>query len=348
MKIQESKVTFKSGRIITKYALTNNNGMQVELISLGATLTKIIVPDAEGNFENVILDWQDLEVYESHPGCFGAVPGRTAGRIWNGQVTINNETYHFYKNNNGNTLHGGKVSFAHRNFDCKAVIDAEGAKLVCSYLSPDGEEGYPGNLEVKVTYTLKNDNSVTIDYEGTTDKDTIVNLTNHAYFNLSGNAKRSVLDQEVYINSDEIFETDENLIPKGTMISVDTMPEFDFRVPKTIGQDIHADNEVLKYGNGYDHVFKLKEGGVAAKLFDSISGRYMTVTTDAPCVVFYTMNGADSSLMHSNGKSSKPNYGVCFETQRPAIGYNEVFKEFVLLKKGDVYTQTTTFKFGVL
>lgn len=349
MEIKESKVTFKSGKVITKYALTNDNGMKVELISLGATIRKIIVPDAEGNFENVVLDWQDIEVYEQHPGSFGAIVGRTAGRICNGEVTIDGETYHFYKNNNGNTLHGGKLGFDHKNFNGKAVIDQEGAKVVFTYLSVDGEEGYPGNLEVEITYTLKNDNSLTITYKGETDKDTIVNLTNHAYFNLSGNAKRSVLDQEVFLNSDEIYRSDANLIPDGTMISVDDMPEFDFRVPKAIGQDIHADNEVLKYGGGYDTVFKLKEGNdVAAKLFDAISRRYMTVTTDAPCVVMYTMNGADSSLILSNGKSSKPYYAVCFETQRPPIGHNEVFKEFVLLNKGEVYTQTTTFKFGIL
>ncbi len=348
MEIRENKVTFKSGKIVTKYVLTNNNGMSVELISLGGTLTKIMVPDAEGRFENVLLEWQDIELYEQHPGSFGAIVGRTAGRIGDGKVTIDGQEYHFYKNNNGNTLHGGKLGFDHKNFEGKAVIDEEGAKVILTYLSVDGEEGYPGNLQVKITYILKDDNTLTIDYKGETDQETIVNLTNHAYFNLSGNAKRSVLDEEVYLNSDEFYSTDANLIPDGTMISVDEMPVFDFRVPKTIGQDIKSDNKVLRYGNGYDHVFKLKSGKEAVKLFDPTSRRFMSVTTDAPCVVMYTMNGADSSLILSNGESAKPNYAVCFETQRPAIGHNEVFKDLVLLKKGEVYSQITTFKFGIL
>ena len=348
MEIKRNKITLESGTSITKFLMVNDNGMEVEVINLGAILTKIIVPNKENEFENILLSWQDINGYEKNPGNYGAVVGRTAGRIWNGQVTIEDKVYHFYKNNNGSTLHGGQVGFDHKVFEGEAVLTQDSARVKLTYLSEDGEEGYPGNLQVEITYILKNDNSLTIDYKGVTDKTTIVNLTNHAYFNLSGDGKRSILEQEVYLNSDHIFATDNNLVPDGRMISVEDAPAFDFRELKKIGKHIHSEDELIKSCSGYDHVYKLKEGEKAAQLVDKVSGRCMTVTTTEPCIVFYTMNGVDEDWRFANGKEPEPYYGVCFETQKAPIGINEVFKEDVLLKQNQVYTQSTTFKFEVI
>lgn len=346
MQVNMAKVTFKSGKEITKYVLQNDNHMEVEILSTGATLTRIMVPDAEGKVENVILGFKDIDLYEENGPSFGATVGRIAGRIYDGKVTLEGKEYHFAKNNNGNTLHGGIVGFSKKDWQGEAKVVNDQAVLTLSYLSPDGEEGFPGNLAVKVTYTLTNDNSLTLKYEGKTDKETIVNLTNHAYFNLSGDTKRKVLNQEVYINSDRIAELDHELIPTGKILSLDDKKVFDFRVPKTIGQDIDADDEMLKYGNGYDHAWLLNKGDKAVEVYEPISKRYMQIKTTAPGVVMYTMNGADGTML-SSGKGAEARDAVCFENQRLAIGHNEVFKEDVILKPNETYFQETTWTFGV-
>lgn len=345
MDIKENQVTLKNGRVVTKFLMCNDNGMEVEVLDLGATMTKIIVPDQAGNYENVLLEWEELDVYEENPGCFGAVMGRIAGRIHDAKLTLEDKVYHFAKNNNGNTLHGGLKGFHTKTWEGHSCVGEEGAVVTLRYLSVDGEEGFPGNLQVEVQYVLNNDNALTIHYRGETDQTTVVNLTNHAYFNLSGDAKRSVLEQEVYINSDKMCELDSELIPVGGMLSLDEEKPFDFRVPKTIGRDIGEEHIQLQYGNGYDHGWMLGEGEKAAELFDPISKRCMTVKTDSPAVVMYTMNGADSSIKLSNGQGQMPHYGVCFETQKCPIGYNEVNKEAVILHKGEVYQTSTTFTF---
>lgn len=347
MQVSSKEIVLASGKKITQFELENDNHMKVEAISLGATLTKIIVPDHEGNFENVILGWQDLNVYEPHPGDFGAIVGRIGGRIAKGQATIDGKTYHFPINDNQNTLHGGKEGFHQKNWKGSVEKTEDAAILKLSYLSKDGEEGFPGNLNVTVTYTLTNDNELHLSYKGTTDKETIVNLTNHAYFNLSGDAKRDVLDEVVFIDAKERYELDHELIPTGKMITLKDDPIFDFSTPKKIGQDIEKEHKDLTYGCGYDHVWKLNQGKEAVKLYDEISRRELTITTTAPGVVMYTMNHADTPILLSNGKPQAPRYGVCFETQKAAIGYNEVNKEDVLLKPGEIYSQETTWSFKV-
>lgn len=347
MEAKVELVNLKSGNTLKKYLLINNNGMQVEVVSIGGTLTKIIVPDDEGNFENILLEWKDINLYEDNPGCFGALVGRVAGRIYKGKVTIDDKVYHFPINNNGNTLHGGLNGFHKKEWEGHVVVEKDQVMLVLTYTSVDQEEGFPGNLDMKVSYILHNDNALTIRYEGVSDADTIVNMTNHAYFNLSGNAKRDILDQVVYMNSNKICKLDKDLIPDGTFLSVDDEKPFDFRVPKRIGQDINADNIYLQYGGGYDHGFLLNEGEKAVELFDPISKRYMTVTTTCPGVVMYTMNGADNSLEFASGEGAMPRFGVCFETQKSPIGYDEAFKEAIILHKGETYKEETIFKFGI-
>lgn len=347
MQIVNEKVVLDSGRTVTKYILTNDLGMQVEVISIGASLTKIMVPDAEGKFENVVLGWQDLNVYEEHPGSFGAVVGRIAGRIHKGQVTIDKKQYQLPINHFQNTLHGGIKGFHMKDWKGEMQIVENEASVTMRYFSPDGEEGFPGNVEVKVIYRLRNDNTLTLDYEATTDKETIINLTNHAYFNLAGDAKRDILEQTLYINSDEIFELDEELIPTGKMIHLDDEPIFDFRKAKCMGQDIDKDNIHLKNGFGYDHVWKLNDGKDAITLYDSISKRCMSITTSEPSVVVYTMNHADKPILLSNGMPQKERYAVCLETQKPAIGYNEQGRQAVTLKPNEIYEQHTTFSFKI-
>lgn len=347
MESQIERVKLNSGRELVKYILKNDKGMEVEVISIGATLTRITAPDHENNYENVILGWQDLNVYEQHPGNFGAIVGRIAGRIYKGTATIDGKAYHFPINTFNNTLHGGINGFHTKDWKGEIIKREEDIRVEMSYFSEDGEEGFPGNVQVKVTYILNNENSLTLDYEATTDQETIINLTNHAYFNLSGNAKRDVLGHNLYINSDAIYELDHELIPTGQMISLDNEPVFDFRQSKCIGQDIQKENKHLKNGCGYDHAWQLNSGKNAIVLYDSISKRKMTVTTSEPSVVVYTMNHAGGNVRLSNGEPQRPRYAVCLETQKPAIGYNEVGRQNVTLKPGELYKQHTTFNFEV-
>ena len=259
MQVSSKEIVLAAGRKIKQFVLENDNKMQVEALSLGATLRKIIVPDAEGNMENVILGWKDLNLYEEHPGDFGAIVGRIAGRINKGQATIDGTTYHFPINTFGNTLHGGNNGFHKQNWEGTLETTEDTASLILTYFSKDGEEGFPGNLKATVTYTLNNQNELIMSYEATTDKETIVNLTNHSYFNLSGDGKRDVLGQEAYIDSSQRYQLDCELIPTGKMIDLKEDPYFDFSVPKMIGRDIEKEHMDLKCGCGYDHIWKLKE-----------------------------------------------------------------------------------------
>lgn len=345
MKVTSEVTALNSGRKVTKFYLENNKGMQIEVLSLGATLRKVMVPDAEGKIENVVLGWKDLNLYETHPGCMGAVIGRVAGRIYKGEATIGGVKYHFPVGNTGNTLHGGLKGFYTKDWEGELFEGENKVSLKLTYFSEDGEEGFPGNLKVSVTYTLNDENDLTLNYEAVTDKETIVNLTNHAYFNLSGEAKIDILDEEMRIDSDTILELDHNLIPTGKMVSVDEETYFDFRKPKKIGQDINKENIFLNDGSGYDHIWKLNQGKEAISLYDAVSKRSMVITTSEPGVVVYTMNHADAPYVMENGNVQAVRYGVCFETQKPAIGYEEVNRQAVTLKPGEVYQQHTTFSF---
>lgn len=347
MKKNSEDICLKSGRKITKYTLENNNGMQVEVLSLGGTLTKIMVKDKDGKLENVVLGWEDLNVYEEHPGSFGAIIGRIAGRIYNGKATIADKTYHFPVNRFGHTLHGGNYGFHTKDWQGQLIESETEVSLKLTYLSVDGEEGFPGNLKVTVTYTLNDADELKLNYEATTDQETIVNLTNHAYFNLSGDAKRDILEQEVYIDSNALYDLDKDLIPTQKMIDLKEIPFFDFRHPKKLGQDMNKEHTLLTYGGGYDHIWKLNQGKNAISLYDFISKRCMTITTSEPDVVVYTMNHAQEPITLSNGKPQTPRFGVCFETQKAAIGYNEINKQATFLKPGEIYKQETTFNFAI-
>lgn len=333
------------GNEIIRYILTNKEGMKVEVLNLGATLTKIIVPDDKGNYENVVLEWEDIDTYEENPGYLGAVVGRVAGRIHQGRITLEDKRYHLSTNENEHTLHGGYQGFHSKFWQAKDTSTSEETRLTLSYESPDGEEGFPGNLKVSVTYILREDNQLILRYEGTTDQTTVVNLTNHAYFNLSGNGKRDILGQEVYIQSDAICQLDEQSIPTGHTLDLTQEKDFDFRQAKPLGRDIHHNNIQLKYGKGYDHIWFLNQKENVIELYDAISRRCLTISTTEPCVVMYTMNNPPSEKVKA--KEQHIRYGVCFETQKCGIGYNEVYKEADVLKPGEVYLAETTYKFTI-
>lgn len=346
MQCETNVMLSNSGNRMIKYLMVNDLGMKVEVLNLGATLTKIIVPDQEGNFENVVLEWEDINVYEQNPGYIGAIIGRVAGRIHKAQLTLDETLYQLTKNENDNMLHSGREGLHHKFWDGQVICNDSEVRLEMCCKSPHGEEGFPGNVEVKVTYILDNSNKLIIQYEANTDQLTVVNLTNHAYFNLSGSGKRSILEQEVWIDSNSIVELDQESIPTGKILSLDEEAAFDFREAKPIGRDISNDSVQLTYGKGYDHLWLLNQtDDKSIELYDPISQRYMEVTTTEPCVVMYTMNNPLSpklKMMHQDIR-----YGVCFETQKCAIGYNEVFKQPCLLMPNVVYQSETQYQFGV-
>lgn len=329
-----------------RYQLINDNSMLVEVLSLGGVITKILTKDKHGVLENVVLAYKDVQAYHENPSCFGAMIGRTAGRIGGAEFTLNGVKYNLHKNNNGNCLHGGDNSFSKKIWNIETIEKQDYVGLKLSYISSDLENGYPGNLALDVYYTLNNDNELKIHYTGKSDKDTIVNMTNHCYFNLSGNAKSNVLGQELVINADYIGEVDEYLIPSGKKLDVKGTP-FDFNTAKLIGKDINEDNIQLKYGSGYDHPWilnKKKDNDVV--LYDKESGRTLEVKTNQKAVVCYSMNFPDDLMMECD-RLGRKNDAICFEAQNLPVGYDDCFIDDIILKAGEAYDNQTIYKFYI-
>lgn len=329
-----------------RYQLINDNCMLVEVLSLGGVITKIMTKDRNGILENVVLAYKNMEDYYDNPSSFGAIIGRTAGRIGRAEFSLNGEKYILHKNNNGNCLHGGDNSFNKKIWNVEYINADDCIGLKLSYRSEDLENGYPGNLDLEVYYILNNKNELKIHYTGKSDKDTIVNMTNHSYFNLSGNAKRNILDEKLIINADYIGEVDEYLIPTGKIISVKSTP-FDFNNIKAIGKDINEENIQLKYGAGYDHPWilnKKKDSDVI--LYDKESGRVLDIKTNQKAVVCYSMNFPDDLTMACN-RYGKKHDAICFEAQSLPVGYDDCFIDDIILRAGEVYDNETTYKFYV-
>lgn len=346
MNITKRRELLKNNQEIILYQLHNDKGMMIEAMNLGGIITKIMAEDKDGKFENVVLAWQDLNTYIENPGYFNAIIGRTAGRIHKAQVTIDNQIYTFPKNDHGNSIHGGLNGFDKKIWQCEEILGQEEVTLKLNYVSEDGEEGYPGRLDVTVYYKLDNNNTFTVIYEANTTKTTLVNLTQHAYFNLSGEGKRSVEEQEMFINSDQVCEIDKEAIPTGKLIDLREDSIFNFKNRKLIGQDIHKKHIQLDYAKGYDHPWILNEGDLAAELYDPVSGRSMEIRTNQPAVVVYTMNHPNDNLL-TGGKAAERRLAVCFETQALPIGYGEVNKELSLLTPQNKYYHETKFSFKV-
>lgn len=354
MKVKKSDFGKLGDTTVSLFTLTNANDMELSITNYGGTITKIIVPDKDGNMEDVTLGFDDLEGYTSQTYLtenpfFGALIGRFGNRIGGAKFTIDGAEYKLTANNGPNQLHGGQ-----KGFD-KVVWEAEefqtenevGVKL--RYVSKDMEEGYPGNLTVDVTYTLNNDNELKIAYEASTDKKTVVNLTNHAYFNLSGNAKRDILDHKVMINADSFTPVDQTLIPTGEIQPVKGTP-FDFTEPVAVGKRINDDNPQIKYGQGYDHNWVLNgEAGemrLAATVLDSVSGRFMEVFTTEPGIQFYSGNFLNGRLT-GKGVKYDQRFGLCLETQHFPDSPNQPNFPSVELAPGETYSTQTAYKFSV-
>lgn len=341
--------TLPDGQQADLYTLTNSNGMTVKITNYGGIITHLTAPDKSGNWEDVVLGFDSLQPYlDGHP-FFGALVGRYGNRIAKAEFELNGQKYSLLKNDGPNHLHGGGKGFDKVIWSVKEVLSDSTAGLELQYTSKDGEEGYPGNLDVTVTYTLQNDNALRIDYLATTDKTTIVNLTNHSYFNLSG-LQNDILGHQVKIEADSLVAINETLIPKGALEPVKNTP-FDFTTFQTIGARINDDShEQIKNGGGYDHCWALRNTtgslALAATAVDPVSGRQLEVYTTEPGVQFYTGNFLDGSLQ-GKGKTYTKRYGFCLETQHFPDSPNQPQYPSTVLQPGEQYSTTTIFKLGV-
>jgi len=337
------------GDSIKKYTLTNKNGMKVEVINFGGIITSLTAPDKNGKYEDVVLGFTKPEGYfNGNPYYFGALIGRYGNRIANAKFTLEGKTYEIDQNDDPNSLHGGKEGFHTRFWNIKAVKDAKFPTLKLTYTSADGEEGYPGKLTTTVFYTLTDDNALEISYEAEADKPTVVNLTQHSYFNLSGNFTKTITDHEMQINADKFLPVNETLIPTGEQKAVKETP-FDFTVSKPIGKDINADDDQLKKGKGYDHNWILNGKGFRsiAKVYHPETGRLMEVFTDEPGVQFYSGNFLDGKFDTKTGGKNEFRTGFCLETQHFPDSTNQPSFPSTELKPGQKYQSKTIYKFSV-
>lgn len=334
--------TMDDGSEVQLFTLKNANGMEVSITNYGGIVTSIKVPDQNGNIENVVLGFDDLEQYKSGHPFFGAIAGRYANRIAKGQFELNGEVYELATNNGENHLHGGVEGFDKKLWEAEANEDENSVTL--SYLSPDGEEGYPGNLDVDVTYTLTDNNELRIDYHATTDAPTVVNLTNHSYFNLSGDPSQGILDHVLTINADRYTPVDEGLIPTGELRPVEGTP-FDFTEPETVGARIDS------IPPGYDHNYVLNNPDTGLRKIATVeheeSGRIMEVYTDQPGVQLYTGNFLDGSLTDRQGNPIEQYAALCLETQTFPDSPNKPDFPSPVLNPGETYETTTIYQFKV-
>lgn len=336
------------GQAIGLYTLTNSSGMKVTVTNYGGHVVSINVPDRHGKMADVVLGFDHLDGYLGNNPFFGALVGRYANRIGKAEFKLDGVEYKLAKNDGPNSLHGGLKGFDKQVWKAHEVSHPHPA-LELTYLSKDGEEGYPGNLSVKVVYTLTDSSELRIDYTATTDKDTVLNLTNHSYFNLAGEGNGDILKQVMMINADRFTPVDATLIPTGELRSVAGTP-LDFRKPTAIGARINADDEQLKRGHGYDHNFVINRTGpglaLAARAFDPESGRVLEVLTTQPGVQFYTGNFLDGGVHGKGGKAYARRAAFCLETQHFPDSPNKPSFPTSELKPGQTYHETTVYKFS--
>lgn len=333
------------------FTLKNHNGMTAKISSFGAAVVSLMVPDKYGKFDDIVLGYDNLQGYLEGRFFFGATIGRNANRIRNSRIKINNKVYILNKNEGENQLHGGIKGFDKVLWLPKTYINNEKNQCIeLSYLSRDGEEGYPGNLNVKVVYTLYSDNKLKIDYSAISDKDTLVNMTNHSYFNLSGHASGSILKHKVMINSDKFTVNDKSSIPTGEIRSVKGTP-MDFTRLTRIDQNMDSSYDQIIFGNGYDHNWILNKSKnnmeKAVEVFDPYSGRFMKVYTTEPGMQFYTGNYINEFHNCKNNASYGKNSGLCLETQYFPDSLNHENFPMPILKSGEYYKQTTIYKFAI-
>ncbi|MBK8348475.1 MAG: galactose mutarotase [Saprospiraceae bacterium] len=338
------------GQMSFLYTLTNKNGIKVSITDYGGIIVSVWTPDKNGIMADVVLGYDSVRLYEKNNPYFGAIIGRYGNRIAKGKFSLYGKSYQLATNNAPNHLHGGNKGYDKVVWNVQAV-DGEEPSLVMTYLSKDMEEGYPGNVQNKVTYTLTNDNAIKIDFEATTDVPTIVNMCNHSYFNLNG-GKSDILNHSLQIFADKYCAVDENLIPLPGLAEVSDTP-FDFRSIKNIGSDIDKDDTQLKNGLGYDHCWVHNQDApstmtLAAILQDSLSGRTLTVETTEPGIQFYSGNFLDGTITGKYGVKYNKRSGLCLETQHFPDSPNRSDFPSTIVKPGKNYLSTTTYKFGLI
>ncbi len=325
------------------YTLTNDHGLEVSIITYGGAMTSLKVPDRNGVFGDIVLGYETLEEYARNPRYFGALIGRHANRIGMGKFSLNGVEYQLPRNNGANHLHGGPNGFDKRVWDASD----DGSVVRLTYLSKDGEESYPGNVTAEVTYKLS-ENQLSIDYRASTDADTIVNLTNHSYFNLKGDG--TILDHELTLNADSFTPVSSDLIPSGEIRSVEATP-MDFRKGKAIGLEIREPYEQLGFTGGYDHNFVLNgyDGTLrpAGLLYEASTGRVLEILTTQPGMQFYSGNFLDGSLVGKKGVVYQKYAGLCLEPQHFPDAPNHSNFPSTVLRPGEEYRQTTVFRFSV-
>lgn len=338
------------GQAIELYTLANSQGMKVSIATLGGAVVELWAPGRGGAFQDVVLGYTCAEEYARYTSNQGALIGRYGNRIGAGRFTLKGKTYQLALNDHGiNHLHGGDRGFNQRIWQVEGAQDGPAPSLILSYTSPDGEENYPGTLQVKVTYTLTEDNALSIDYRAVTDADTPVNLTNHTYFNLAGYDAGPITGHEICIHAQYFTPVDDGLIPTGELRAVRGTP-FDFNSAKTIGRDLDNGDEQLVKGGGYDHNFVLGDAHVtktAAIVYEPESGRIMTVKTDMPCMQFYIGNFLDGTEVGKGGLPLKRRHGFCLETQYAPDSPNQPAFPSVILHPGEEYHYTTSYQFSV-
>ena len=351
LKIEKKEFgTTEDNVTVYQFVLSNKNGMEISVINYGGIITSLKAKDRNGNYQDIVLGFNSLPPYEDENPYFGALIGRYGNRIANGNFKLDGQLYKLDINNPPNHLHGGLKGFHKVVWNPKEILNDSNVSLELTYLSKHMEEGYPGNLDVKVTYTLNNKDELSVLYEAETDKKTIINLTQHSYFNLSGDFSEDILDHQIKINADAFLPVDETLIPSGEIRSVLGSP-FDFRKSKLIGQDIDVNNKQIEFGKGYDHcwVINNQSNGLrsVATAYHSESGRVLDVYSDLPGLQFYSGNFLDGTHKSKGEGYYELRSGFCLETQYYPDSPNQENFPSVLLKPGDIYKSNTIFKFSV-
>ncbi len=335
------------GRKAQLYTLTNDNGMEVKITNYGGTITSWTAPNKDGVYENITLGYETVEDYVAGSPYFGAIIGRYGNRIAGGKFSIGDSTYQLPLNDGPNSLHGGEVGFDKVLWEATPA-DGEEPQLKLTYLSKDGEQGYPGNLSITVTYTLQKDNALKIDYEATTDKETVINLTNHAYFNLAGIKGGEILDHVLTLNADRYLPVSETLIPTGELRPV-SGTVFDFTKAARVGDGINNEDQQIQFGKGYDHCWIFADSSTTlksvAKVTEPRSGRQLEVLTTEPAIQFYSGNFMNGKHTGKNGLNYPYRTGFCLETQHYPDAPNQPSFPSTALKPGETYKTTTVYKF---